>query len=360
LDTNPQLALNLMLRGGAMLLLGVVAAALLRDYGRIAAARLGAAFALGTAAFALNSAPGFANHAAWWQAPVVALNAGNMCMFWLFARALLDDAFVLRASHLALWSAFAIAGVLNCFVFAPLKLWIAVPTGIALTLATAVFAVSAVARSLSTWRDDLVEGRRRMRMMLVGAAAAYGILLTLVALMHGYDVRPAFSGSANAFGLALLSALIAWRLMFVAGDTLFPLPPSSASAVPARAATTVAAPPEPALIGALERLMTTERLYRDESLTIAALSLRMGLPEYKLRRLINQGMGHRNFNAFLNAYRIDDARYALADPGQADVPVLTIAMDAGFGSLGPFNRAFKAVTGLTPTEFRRMNTATPG
>lgn len=223
-----------MLRGGAMLLLGVVAAALLRDYGRIAAARLGAAFALGTAAFALNSAPGFANHAAWWQAPVVALNAGNMCMFWLFARALLDDAFVLRASHLALWSAFAIAGVLNCFVFAPLKLWIAVPTGIALTLATAVFAVSAVARSLSTWRDDLVEGRRRMRMMIVGAAAAYGILLTLVALMHGYDVRPVFSGSANAFGLALLSALIAWRLMFVAGDTLFPLPPGSASAVPAR------------------------------------------------------------------------------------------------------------------------------
>jgi AraC-like DNA-binding protein len=33
--------------------------------------------------------------------------------------------------------------------------------------------------------------------------------------------------------------------------------------------------------------------------------------------------------------------------------VLTIAMDAGFQSLGPFNRAFKADTGLTPTEFRR-------
>jgi AraC-like DNA-binding protein len=32
--------------------------------------------------------------------------------------------------------------------------------------------------------------------------------------------------------------------------------------------------------------------------------------------------------------------------------VLTIAMDAGFQSIGPFNRAFKAETGLTPTEFR--------
>ena len=36
-----------------------------------------------------------------------------------------------------------------------------------------------------------------------------------------------------------------------------------------------------------------------------------------------------------------------------EVPILTIALDAGFASLGPFNRAFKAETGLTPTEYRR-------
>jgi AraC-like DNA-binding protein len=44
----------------------------------------------------------------------------------------------------------------------------------------------------------------------------------------------------------------------------------------------------------------------------------------------------------------------LADPGQEQVPVLTIAMDAGFQSTGPFNRAFKTATDLTPTEFRRL------
>jgi AraC-like DNA-binding protein len=60
-----------------------------------------------------------------------------------------------------------------------------------------------------------------------------------------------------------------------------------------------------------------------------------------------------NFNAFLNHYRIEDARAALADPGKKDAPILTIAMDAGFQSIGPFNRAFKADTGLTPSEFRR-------
>ena len=49
-----------------------------------------------------------------------------------------------------------------------------------------------------------------------------------------------------------------------------------------------------------------------------------------------------------------EAEPALSDPAQADVPVLTIALDAGFGSIGPFNRAFKAQTGVTPTEYRRM------
>jgi len=34
------------------------------------------------------------------------------------------------------------------------------------------------------------------------------------------------------------------------------------------------------------------------------------------------------------------------------VPISTIALDAGFQSLGPFNRAFKTETGLTPSEFR--------
>jgi AraC-like DNA-binding protein len=46
-------------------------------------------------------------------------------------------------------------------------------------------------------------------------------------------------------------------------------------------------------------------------------------------------------------------------PDQRDVPVLTIALDAGLQSIGPFNRAFKADTGMTPTEFRRNALARP-
>jgi AraC-like DNA-binding protein len=104
----------------------------------------------------------------------------------------------------------------------------------------------------------------------------------------------------------------------------------------------------------LMRLMADERVYRHDNLTIGTLATKLRIPEYRLRRLINQKLGYRNFNAFLNNHRIEEAKAALADPAQAEVPVITIAIDAGFQSLGPFNRAFKAMTGVTPSEYRRL------
>lgn len=77
------------------------------------------------------------------------------------------------------------------------------------------------------------------------------------------------------------------------------------------------------------------------------------MPEHQLRALINGELGHRNFSAFLNAYRLTEAKRLLADPEQARRQVLQIALDVGFGSIAPFNRAFKEATGRTPTEFRK-------
>ena len=76
--------------------------------------------------------------------------------------------------------------------------------------------------------------------------------------------------------------------------------------------------------------MTAERAYRQEGLTIGALAARLGTPEYRLRQAINEGLGHRNFNVFLNGYRIGEVKAALGDPEQKAVPVLTIAMDPVF------------------------------
>src|SRR6202012_2514169 len=109
------------------------------------------------------------------------------------------------------------------------------------------------------------------------------------------------------------------------------------SLLPAEAVPPVAMPkPEPAelpdaaTLAALDNLMEQQRCYREEDLTIAALAARLGMPQYRLRRVNNQGLQYRNFSEFLNRYRLADVTAALSDPAQDEVPILTIALDAGF------------------------------
>jgi AraC-like DNA-binding protein len=60
-------------------------------------------------------------------------------------------------------------------------------------------------------------------------------------------------------------------------------------------------------------------------------------------------LGYRNFNDFLHHYRLQEAAARLL---AEDLPILSIALDCGYGSIGPFNRAFRQRFGMTPTEYR--------
>ena len=68
-----------------------------------------------------------------------------------------------------------------------------------------------------------------------------------------------------------------------------------------------------------------------------------------MRELINQRLGLRTVNDFLHQRRLREATERLS---REDVPILTIALECGYGSIGPFNRAFKQCLGVTPTGFR--------
>ncbi|TFV37001.1 AraC family transcriptional regulator [Bradyrhizobium frederickii] len=343
-------ATELAFRAASVALLLVLAASLLSDFRNVLAARLGAVFALGSAAHAASYSVGVSSLVAGWHAPLIALSTGNIVVFWLFTRALFDDEFRLRRWHGLVWAlvtAFSFAGCL----------WIA-PGGHARFSVTAVnllvlgFIALAIGQTIASWPADLVERRRRVRVFIVCAAALYGGLNAVLQIAVAGSEVGGVADTINTGVLACIVAAIACAMMRVDGADLFPAS-VAAPAIQARPAP-VDEPADQKLIDALMRLMADERVYRQENITIGVLAGRLRIPEYRLRRLINQRLGYRNFNVFLNNHRIEEAKAALADPGQAEVPVITIAMDAGFQSLGPFNRAFKAVTGVTPTEYRRL------
>jgi AraC-like DNA-binding protein len=349
---------DLSLRGGVCALLLLIAAALVRDHGRDIAGRLGALFALGAVAHTITSTSGFRAELGWWAPPMLALANGDNLIFWLFARALFDDNFKARPWHAAAWAGIVAVSLVECLVLRPSRSPLAGPIDIALTLMALGFALLAAAQTLASWRADLIEQRRRLRLFIVIGSAIYTALTALSRLRAGQGVPPPSADLAGAFGLALIAGAVAWSQLKVSDQAgLFSrqVHVSAANDVFASAPTDGLSPVDRELVAALQHAMSYDRAYRREGLTIGELATLQGLPEYRLRRLINQGLGHRNFNSFLNLYRIADAKAALADSSQAGVSILTIALDAGFNSLGPFNRAFKAETGLTPTEYRRTH-----
>lgn len=114
-----------------------------------------------------------------------------------------------------------------------------------------------------------------------------------------------------------------------------------------------------ALANRIVDLFETREVFKTPNLKVADLARELQEPDYKISRCIVGAMGFANFNRLANFYRINCAKRILSDPSFDDQSILLIGMDCGFGSIGPFNRAFKEATGLTPRAFRNTRT-TPG
>jgi len=345
--------LEISLRGAAIALLLLLAALLVRDARQLRAARYGVLYSLGVAATMVVWAPPLAMNPTLWLIPLRIAAFGNSAIFLLLATALFDDEFAPAWYYPAAWLALVALGFSGLYGGLPRSFLAMNALGLLLILL-------GMWRALAGRSTDLVEPRRRFRVIFVVSVALYvsAILISSV-LLRGGQEYPLYS-AIDPLGTTLLAFGFSIMLLSVAqeGQLL-----STGAASEADATATASLPAvdltvereEARLLDALLHLMDEDKFYREEALSIGAVAGKLGVPEYRLRRLINRQLGHRNFNAFLNGYRLADAMEALADPSQAKVPILTIALDAGFQSIGPFNRAFKDRAGMTPTEFRRKH-----
>lgn len=90
-------------------------------------------------------------------------------------------------------------------------------------------------------------------------------------------------------------------------------------------------------------------LQPDFTLKEMARGCQLGVNE--LSESINSGFGC-NFNELINSYRVEEVKARVANPKNAHLSLLAIAFDSGFRSKATFNRAFKALTGQSPSSYR--------
>lgn len=103
----------------------------------------------------------------------------------------------------------------------------------------------------------------------------------------------------------------------------------------------------------LEDYMDEEKAFLNPELTLPELSKMISIPANQLSKVINSGFD-KNFNDFVNEYRVEEVKIALSDPAFSHFSILGIAFECGFNSKATFNRVFKKFTGNSPSEYQTM------
>jgi AraC-like DNA-binding protein len=221
--------------------------------------------------------------------------------------------------------------------------------------------VHVVMMLVSGYRSGARGPRHVRRFLLIGAGGAY-VLFVLCAHAAGWRRAQPEVIATLLVGVQVLIKL-GWLGFRIGGA---PLREASLSASEAPGVVSVVRGSQPAVSGVAKavvarnaadilRAMENDCLYRRPALTLGHLAEHTSLPEHRARAAIRQHLGFRNFATFVNHYRLLEAARRLRDPADAHLPILTVALEVGFASIGPFNRAFREHFGQTPTAYRRAS-----
>ena len=104
---------------------------------------------------------------------------------------------------------------------------------------------------------------------------------------------------------------------------------------------------------ALLHLMHEERIFVQSELTLNILAKKLGINRTHLSQLINDEFG-KNFNVFINEYRVKEVQKLLAAGRANIVTIESIALEVGFSSKSTFNSTFKKYTGITPSFYLKQ------
>lgn len=300
---------------------------------------------LGIAAYLLLTAPYSPRPQGFIRSILLMLTHTMPVFLWLYGKQLFDDEF-----NLERWP---IVGKVALSLLACFYIYVFLIRGgggyLQMTshVIALMFIVHLLASVMLTWRSDLVEQRRVARFWFVLLVGLFFLMLDLVELsrtgLNRHQIFMLMNASICLVGTSVTAALLFFHALSLKSEPAF-----VSDTTPETPRYSRLIPQENALAKKLHTFIEDEG-YLQPDLTISKLAEQLECPEHHLRKLINQSLGYTNFNAFLNQYRIEAARKRLME---TSLPVLTIALDVGYGSIASFNRAFKDIVGTTPTMYR--------
>lgn len=316
-----------------------------------------ALFAVVSGSMALSlMAPLIHDAPTWMQIAVVVGGSFTCNGFWLVSRALFRGPDGVGRVHVAV--AAGVALLIAGYRIASLEGGSASPWAYGLdgvlTLASSSLLVLSFLEPLRGWSATLAPAERRLRVGFMAVFAGCVLSTTLAAaLAPAWPVLGVLRPGLIAVCVIAIVLFTQIALHYRRGA---PLP-----SVAARGARTGNVPvplgaADTRLLEALRHQLDVREIYREPELKVADLARRLGTAEHKLSRLIVGPLGEKNFNQMLNRRRIACACRRLSEPGDG-ASILEISGECGFASLGPFNRAFKAEMGCTPTAYRASRQA---
>ncbi|HPF51617.1 MAG TPA: helix-turn-helix domain-containing protein [Draconibacterium sp.] len=109
-----------------------------------------------------------------------------------------------------------------------------------------------------------------------------------------------------------------------------------------------------AYVEKLTQFISEEEPFLIPNLSLRSLADLVEIHPNKLSWVLNERIG-KNFNEFINFYRIDYFKKLALDPDNSHISLIGLAYESGFNSKTVFNTYFKKETGMTPKEFLKQN-----
>lgn len=104
------------------------------------------------------------------------------------------------------------------------------------------------------------------------------------------------------------------------------------------------------ILSRIRSLLTDEKIFCDEDLNLKSFARELEIGSYQLSQIINENF-NKNFNAFINEYRIEEAKKILED--DRDRTIVSVSCAVGFNSPATFYEWFYKITGISPSKFRK-------